>query len=118
MLAAEREDDALLGRRRLQLEVESLAELLAQGEAPGAVDAAAERRVQHQLHAARLVEEALEREHLARGHHAEAALALGEVLRDLLGGLSLQEVIPLQKRNGGLQLSLLSRCVGPRQLEV
>jgi hypothetical protein len=45
-----------------QLEVEALAELLAQREAPGAVDAAAEGRVQHELHAARLVEEALERD--------------------------------------------------------
>src|SRR5437660_9044290 len=49
VLAAEREDDALLRRRRLQLEIEALAELLAQGESPGAVDAAAERRVQHEL---------------------------------------------------------------------
>src|SRR2546429_3277614 len=59
VLAAERQDDALLGRRRLQLEVEALAEFLAQRQAPRAVNAAAEGRVQHELHAARLVEEAL-----------------------------------------------------------
>ena len=59
VLLAEREDDAVVGRRRLQLEVEGDAEALAQRQAPGAVDAAAERRVQHELHAAAFVEEAL-----------------------------------------------------------
>ena len=73
MRRAERQDDALLRRRRLQLEIEALAELLAQSEAPGAVDAAAERRVQHELHAARFVEEALEDERVLRRQSAERA---------------------------------------------
>src|SRR6185312_12953005 len=42
----EREDEAFLGRGGLQLEVEALAELLAQREPPRAQDAAAEGRVQ------------------------------------------------------------------------
>src|SRR5687768_12835359 len=97
MRLAEREDDALLRRRRLQLEVEALAELLAQREAPRPVDAAAERRVQHELHPAGLVEEALERHRVHGGYRAEAALAFGEIGRDLLGRGLAQQVLPLQE---------------------
>ena len=46
--------------RGLELEVERAAEALAQREAEGAVDAAAEGGVDDELHAARLVEEALD----------------------------------------------------------
>ena len=60
VLIAERQQQSFFRRRRLQLEIELAAEPLAQRQRPGAVDAAAERRVQHQLHAARIVEEALE----------------------------------------------------------
>ena len=66
VLRPEREQQRVLGRRRLQLEVELPAESLAQREAPRLVDAAAERRVQHELHAAGLVEEPLEDERLLR----------------------------------------------------
>ena len=59
VLRADRQQDRVVGRRRLQLEVEGAAELLAQRQAPGAVDARAERRVDDELHAAGLVEEAL-----------------------------------------------------------
>ena len=55
----EREQNAVVRRGGLELEVEAPAEALAKREAPGAVDAASERRVQDELHAARLVEEAL-----------------------------------------------------------
>ena len=47
-------------RRQMQLEIERDAEALPQCEAPRAVHAHTERRVHDQLHAARLVEEALE----------------------------------------------------------
>ena len=72
VLRPERQQQRILGRRRLQLEVELPAEALAQRQAPGLVDAAAERRVQHQLHAARLVEEPLEHERLLRRHRRRA----------------------------------------------
>ena len=85
MLRAEREQQRFVGRRRLQLEVELAAEPLAQREAPGLVDAAAERRVQHELHAARLVEEPLEHQRVLRRHRAERAAALVEI-RDRLFG--------------------------------
>ena len=63
--------DAVVGGRRLELEVEGLAEALAQRHAPGAVDPAAERRVDDELHAARLVEEALGDDACLRRHGAE-----------------------------------------------
>ena len=73
VLRPERQQQPVLGGRRLQLEVELAAEPLAQRQAPGLVDAAAERRVQHELHAARFVEEALEDQRLLRRQHAERA---------------------------------------------
>ena len=47
---AEREHDRVLGRRRLELEVELAAEALAQRQTPGAVEAAAEPGVDDELH--------------------------------------------------------------------
>ena len=59
------------------------AEALAQGEAPGAVDARAEGRVHDELHAARLVEEALEDDVGVGGHEAEGVAGRAEVVDDL-----------------------------------
>ena len=62
MGGGQREDDVVLGRGGLQLEVERAAEALAQRQPPRPVDAAAVGRMDDQLHAADLVEEALEDE--------------------------------------------------------
>ena len=62
---AQRQHDGVLGGRGLQLEVEGAAEFLAQAQAEGAVHARAERRVDDELHAAGLVEEALEHQRVA-----------------------------------------------------
>ncbi len=59
VLLGEGDVDAVVGGGGLQLEVEAAAEALAQREAPGLVDAAAEGSVQDELHAAAFVEEAL-----------------------------------------------------------
>ena len=59
VLLGERDVDAVVGGGGLQLEVEAAAETLAQREAPGLVDAAAEGSVEDELLAAALVEEAL-----------------------------------------------------------
>ena len=79
VLRSERQQQPVFGGRRLQLEVELAAEALAQRQSPRLVDAAAERRVQHQLHPAGLVEEALEDERVLRRQRAErvAAVAAG-----------------------------------------
>jgi hypothetical protein len=74
----------VLGRRRLQLEVELAAEALAQREPPRLVDPAAERRMEHELHAAGLVEEAFEHERVAGGNDPQRPAPLGEIL-DRLG---------------------------------
>src|SRR5688572_10809332 len=106
MRRAEGEDDALLRRSRLQLEVEALAELLAQREAPGAVDAAAERRVQDELHAAGFVEEALQHQRVLRRHHAQRALRLAEVGRDLLRRRAFQGIFVEKKIDRAIELAV------------
>ena len=75
VLLAERNDDAVVGGGRLQLEIEGAAEALAQRQAPGAVDARAERGVDDELHAAAFVEEALGHDVVHAGHGAERSLA-------------------------------------------
>ncbi len=64
--------------------------------APRAVDATAERRVQHQLHAARLVEKPFQHEMVHGRHDAERALALIEIADDLLRRGRRQAVVPRQ----------------------
>ena len=73
MLRPEREHQRVFGGRGLQLEVELPAEALAKRQAPGPIDAAAEGRVQDQLHAAGFVEETLEHERFLGGDHPECA---------------------------------------------
>ena len=80
MLRTKRQDDRVLSRRGLQLEVEGAAEALAQRQSPGAVDAAAERRVQHQLHPACFIEEPLEHQDLLGGDGTEDLPCRGEIL--------------------------------------
>src|SRR4051812_29521300 len=99
----ERQDQSLFGRGGLQLEVESLAELLAQRESPRLVDAAAEWRVKHELHSARLVEETLERDGVDGRHHAEASLGLAEIDRDLRGRRARQEILAHEELNGVIE---------------
>ena len=82
----QRQHDVVLGRRRLQLEIELAAKALAQREAPGPIDAAAERRMDDELHAARLVEEALEHDRVLRRQAAERRRGGGEIFDELLGG--------------------------------
>ena len=57
MLIAQRKHQAVIGGRGLQFEIEGPAETFAQRQAPGAIDARAERRVNDELHAAGFIEE-------------------------------------------------------------
>jgi hypothetical protein len=84
VLGAEREQDRVVGGGGLQLEVEAAAELLAQAVAEGPVDARAEGGVDHQLHAAGLVEEALGDQAVLGRDPAERLAALADV-RERLG---------------------------------
>ncbi len=81
----QRQHDRVFGGRGLQLEIELAAEAFAQREPPRAVDAAAERRVHDELHAARFVEETLEHDSAQRRQPAERCLRRREVIDDLLG---------------------------------
>ncbi len=83
VLRAEREEDGLVGRRSLQLEIELATEALAEREAPCAIHPAAERGVDDELHPARLVEESLGDDRLLSRESAEHALGLGEVVHEL-----------------------------------
>ena len=71
VLRAEREEHAVVGRGGLELEVERATEALAHEQAERAVDARTERGVHDELHAARLVEEALRDDAARRRQRAE-----------------------------------------------
>ena len=85
VLLGQRDVQAIVGRSRLQLEVERAAEALAQRQSPGLVDASAERRMQDELHAAAFIEEALGDDGLLRRHFAQHRPPLHDVLDQLLG---------------------------------
>src|SRR5207253_5689733 len=104
----ERKDEALFGRGCLQLEVETLAELLPERQPPRLVDAAAERRVEDELHAARFVEEAFQCDLVHCGDETETALGFAEVGCDLLGGDAGEEIIAFEKLNGWVKLAILA----------
>src|SRR5580698_2633292 len=73
----------VLSRRSLQLEVERAAKALAQRQSPSAIYAAAESRMNDELHAAGLVEETLEHHSIQRRQRAERRPTRAEVLHDL-----------------------------------
>ena len=98
VLRPQRQHDAVVGGRRLQLEVERPAEALAQRHAPRAVDAAAERRVDDQLHAARLVEEALGDDARLRRHAAQRRRAGDDVVAQQLGAAPVERARDHQRR--------------------
>ena len=99
VLRPEREHQRVFRRGGLQLEVELTAEALPQREPPCPVHTAAEGRVQHELHAARFVEEPLEDERPLRRNHAERAVSLGEIRKRLVGGVQGQARLRREPRN-------------------
>ncbi len=86
VLFDQRDANAVVGGRRLQLAVEAHAKALAQRQPPGAIDAPAPGRMKNELHAAGLVEEALGDDFFLRRHGAERGDGFGDVIDDLLGG--------------------------------
>jgi hypothetical protein len=99
VLLAQRKQNAVVARGSLQLEVEGSAKRLAQGHTPGAIDAGPERRVQNQLHAPRLVEEAFG-DHAGRsGHGAQGGAPGAYVAHQQLGHLRGQAQLLGEPRN-------------------
>ncbi|RCH29630.1 putative aTP-dependent DNA helicase [Pseudomonas aeruginosa] len=107
----QREDDRVLGGRRLQLEVEAAAETLAQRQAPGAVEAAAVRTVDDQLHAAGFVEEAFHHQPPAPGQATQGLAGAGQVLDDLPRGAIVQPEGDAEPGDGWLQPLPFRQCL-------
>ena len=84
-MGPEREHDGVVGGSGLQLEVERAAELLAQREPEGTVDAPTVRRMDDELHSAGVVEEPLEHEPALRGHRAQRRPTDREIVHDQCG---------------------------------
>src|SRR5262249_56465906 len=82
----EREDDVVLGGGSLQLDIELAAKALAQRQTPSAVEAAAEGRMDDELHAADLVEETLEHDRVLRRQAGQRRVGRSEIVEQLLGG--------------------------------
>src|SRR5258707_3249959 len=84
MLFAERDENPIVGGGGLQFEVEGPAEALAQRESQGPVDARAEGRVEHKLHAAAFVEKPLRDNSMLRRQGAQRSRACPDIGNSLL----------------------------------
>ncbi len=100
VLLGQRDDDAIVGGGRLELEVEGPAEALAQGQAPGTVDPRAKRGVEHELHAPGLVEEAFRDDGGHGGDGAESRRAGAHVSGGLLGAGAVQPALAGEEVEG------------------
>lgn len=86
LLRTHGEHDAIVIRAGLQFEIECAAEALPQCKPPGTVDSSAKWRVNHKLHAARLIEEPLENNLPLGRHSADRRAFRRHVIRRLLRG--------------------------------
>ena len=86
----------VVGCCSLQLKVKRAAEALAQRQSPGFVDAAAEGRVDDELHPAAFVEEALGDDAVLRRHLGQHRAAGDDVLDELLGAGIVKPALVLQ----------------------
>jgi hypothetical protein len=84
VLWTHRQHHGIVGSRSLQLEIEIHAEALTQRQPEAAIDAPAERRVYDELHAAGVVEEALEDDVAVGRHDAQGGVFRSDVVDDLL----------------------------------
>ena len=90
----ERQNDRVFRCGGLQLEIETATETFTQCEPPRAVDAAAERRVNDELHAAGFIEEAFEDDALLRRQMTERGVAGTQVFEELsTGGIGKAQLI-------------------------
>jgi hypothetical protein len=107
VLLGEGDVDAVVGGGGLQFEVEAAAEALAQGQAPGAVDARAEGRVDDELHAAAFVEEALGDDAALGGDGSEDGAAVADVggeLAQRVGSMPASAKAPLPTSAKGWEI--------------
>ena len=103
VLGPERQQHGVVAGRRLELEVEVQAELLAQPEAERPVDPGAQRGVDDELHPAGLVEEPLEHDVVVGGQHpAQRGPAGAQIVDDQGGGHGVDTRHLLHEGDGGL----------------
>ena len=95
------EEDRIVVGGGLELEIEGRAELLAEGESPGAVNARTEGGVDDELHAAGVVEEALEDDVGVGGDDAEAVAGGANVVDHLAGAVFGQAAFVLDAGDEG-----------------
>lgn len=79
MLVAEGENQPVIGGGSLEFEIESAAEALPEGEAPGSGDAGSERCMENKLHAPAFIEKAFGNDSLLRGQCAQFGCRVTDV---------------------------------------
>src|SRR5262249_8127049 len=85
--------DSVIGRRSLQFKVESTTKAFAERQPPRLVNASAKRRMDHQLHAAAFIEEALGNDRRLRRHIAKHDAAFEYILNQLLCAGSIEPAL-------------------------
>src|SRR5215472_133593 len=114
MLLSERNIQAVVGGGCLQFKIKRTAEALAQRKTPGFIDAATERRVDDELHAATLVEEALGDDGLLRGNRAENRAACDEIFDNLFRARIINPTVLFEPSDRGLPGRKIFRLHGGR----
>ena len=99
VLLAQRDVQAVLGRRGLQFKVEGTAKPLAECQSPGSVDSSTKGRVDDELHAARLVKKSLGYDCILGWNRTQSRPAGQNVFDGLLGSLLLQSALILHPGN-------------------
>src|SRR5271167_908650 len=114
MLLGERNIQSVVSGSGLQFEVERAAKSFAQCEAPRLVDAAAEGRMNHELHSAAFVEKALGNNRGLARHFAEHRAARNDILDELLRPRGIESAFLLQpvhcSRNFGMLFPRAAGC--------
>src|SRR5271170_6924156 len=104
VLVAEGNIQAIVGSGGLQFEIERAAEAFSKREAPGLIDAAAERGMDHELHASAFVEEALGDHGVLGGNGAQDGAAGDNIFDRLLRSRAVETAFLLQPIYGGVSL--------------
>jgi hypothetical protein len=110
VLVGEREHDAVVGRRGLQFQIERTAEALAKRQAPRAIDARAERRVQDELHPSGFVEESLGDDRAIGRNDAENRFAGADVGDRLICSRVVEPAVLDQELTCRCIVALVDRC--------
>src|SRR5271169_6784784 len=101
MLFTERDIQTVVGASRLELKIEGAAETLAKGEPPGFVDAAAERSMDDELHAAAFVEETLGDDRALRRNGSQQRAASHDVFNSLFGARIIEAALEFEPVHRG-----------------